>query len=221
MSYCNYTVCLTLNWCWHKEGTYSIWLNLPNDCNLIRYAWMISFQVYNCLMWQSVILWSKRCSVIETYLWPNSSQQSQWKTLEDYQAPSSDKSLAKRTRSKTHHTMCGDCDGYSIYLFECLCGLCVNVSAAEWKAAWPVTLAIAGNVSGCHCQLWSGWNNHVKGQWQIHFFQSVWKSKESLPAHSGSDVHCTFRKERGSVGFCYWQQGENNIMFPTLKVFEM
>lgn len=127
------------------------------------------------------------------------------KTREDFQTPS-DKSLAERTRSKTHHTMRGEGDGYSIYLFGCVCGLCVNVSAAECKAAWPVTLAIAGNVSGCHCQLWSG--------------HSVWKSKESPSAHPGSDVHCTFRKERGSLGVCYWQQGASNIMFPTLKVFE-
>lgn len=36
----------------------------------------------------------------------------------------------------------------------------------------PVTLAIAGSVSGCRCRLCSAWNNHVKGQWKILSFDS-------------------------------------------------
>lgn len=91
--------------------------------------------------------------------------------------------------------------GAMVTLFIYLCAWVVRICVSGWMES-----SLACHVSGCRWRLCSAWNNAVKGQWKIHFFDAVGERKGSPPAHSGPNAHCWFRKERGSVGVCHQLQ---------------
>lgn len=105
--------------------------------------------------------------------------------------------------------------GCWLFVCECEC-------ASGWIAAWAVTLAMVGSVSGrfsvtvCFgpaCQRER--EREPQSESGEERAQERWRKKEDRPpARPGPGVLCAGRQDSKCVGVCFWQCTENSIFCP-------